>query len=527
MLPPIPTDLLIFVRDYLLGFPTNEYSDFVQKFARQELERSWRNFLTVCREATWGYIRKETMIWSLNQVASRKYFLDLEFRKYINESVLDSAKQVSCRLWNETVSVSSPILYEVIATSKIGFISVDRYFMTTVPSLMNLHTLSLRYCSNVTELGSFPQLRSLQLYNCPGVGTIGQMNNLRDLYLEYVPGVLASQFPLEQIEKLIMDVTDIPLTILPRLRSIKDLSLAKSHSSSDVLTFSAPECFASLRRLQVHNFSTVNLSGLVGLKELSLMYVPSSQIFGKEEIYPQLRSYYYGAYTDHGEELDYYYSHLKNITDFTLHVNKNRSQFVLPEGSKIKSLNISKMDIPLNTAQENRLYWNLRLCSCDIQSYSMFSNVQKLVLIEPTGDMDIRPLRNIPYLHLEDLQAATDLSCLGNQRCLHIVRCHGLSNEAVKNFGNVFQLSIWDCNGVSEVVGLNNTGKLELHDCQQLKKVDLRGNDYISVYVLLCNDLDDFRASGRIYYLKFARGTPWRKSLFACNYEYLNGEKQT
>jgi hypothetical protein len=527
MLPTIPTDLLLIVRDYLLGYTNEECGDdFIQKFIRQESERSWRNFLSVSNHTTWRNIRKETMIWSLNQVASRKYFLDLEFRKYIHESIIHSSKQVVCRVVNNMVSI--PFLFDGIAMSGIGSISIEQYSLREFPSFLDLRTLSIWNCYHLEELGSFPELRRLQLVNCSRVGTVGRMNNLIDLYLEYVPAELVSQFPLDQIENLTLGIEDGSLIILPRLKSIKELSLRMHpYHMQGVLPFSAAPNFVGLTKLHLEYFSSVNLSGLVGLKQLSLMGVPSSQIFGKEDIYPQLKSFSYLSGTDPGEELDHCYSRLKNVTDFTLHVNKNRSRFVLPEDSKIKCLDISVKNIPLDFAQENRFYWNIRLAFCDIQSYSMFSNVQKLVLIEPTGTTDITPLRNIPYLHLEGLPILTDLSCLGKQRFLDIYRCSGLSNETVRNFGNVFHLSIRDCVGVTEIVGLANNSKIYLHGCDLLQRVDLRGNDYISVSVLKCNDLNDFSASGRIYYLEFLRSTPWEKSMFAFNYDYLNGEKQS
>jgi hypothetical protein len=526
MLPSIPTDLLFIVRDYLLEYATDECRDDpIQKFICQDSERSWRNFLSVSNQLAWRNFRKETMIWSLNQVASRKYLLDLNFRKYIHESIIDSSKQVVCRVVKNTVSI--PFLFDGIATSGMGSISIEQYSLREFPSFLDLRTLSIWNCFHLEELGSFPALRRLQLVNCPKVGTVGRMNNLRDLYLEYVPGELVSQFPLEQIENLTLGVDDGSLTILPRLKAIKELSLRVDPylRQDDALSFSAAPNFVGLTKLHLEYFSTVNLLGLIGLKQLSLMGVPSNQIVGKEDIYPQLKSYSYLSGTDPGEELDYYYSLLKNVTDFTLHVNKNRSQFVLPEENKIKSLDISMITIPFNAAQENRFYWNLRLASCDIQGYSMFSNVQKLDLIEPTGNIDITPLRNVPYLHLEGLPILTDLSCFGNQRYLNICGCTGLSNEAVRNFGNVFHLSIRNCIGITEIIGLTNNSKVNIDSCHLLKKLDLRGKDYISVSVLKCNDLNDFRVSGRIYYLEFLRNTPWEKSLFDFNYEYLNGEK--
>jgi hypothetical protein len=152
-----------------------------------------------------------------------------------------------------------------------------------------------------------------------------------------------------------------------------------------------PESFVSVRKLQLRGFSSVTLSGLIGLKELTLMNVPLGHVVGKEEVYPQLKSYAFHAGVDPNDELDCYYALLKNVTDFAVYVI-DRSHFVLPEGSKITFLELMCKDISLDFAQENRFFESVRLYSCGIQSYSVFSNVQKLVQKNPMDATDISPL---------------------------------------------------------------------------------------------------------------------------------------
>jgi hypothetical protein len=357
------------------------------------------------------------------------------------------------------------------------------------------------------------------------------MDNLIELHVSaHVHQELIPQFPLEQLEILSMDGIWEELTILPRLKSIKELSVRTNPFIENVIcTFPRAESFVGLRKLRLVGFSSVNLSGLTGLKHLTtIVNVPSTQIFGTLKIYPQLKSFFYHSNTDPGEEQECCYSLLKNVTDFALRVT-NESQFILSNESKITSLELTHKDVSHMFCEENRFLERVHLTYCTLRTYSVFSNVEKLIIIDPfDGPTDITPLRNIAYLHLEGLSRVKSLSCLGHQRYLRIVRCDGLSNEAVnQHFRNVFHLFIDNCKNITEVVGLTNNSKIDIYGCQRLKRVVLHGKSYIYVSISDCDELTDFSGSGTIYSLRFVNNERCGKALCSLDYEYLNGEQRS
>jgi hypothetical protein len=153
MLPLISKDLLFIIRDYLIGFTFGEYEDDFHTFIRQESARSWRNFLSVSNGTAWRNIRKETMIWSLNPMVSRKYFLDTYFRIYIDDSMMYPARQLECRL-EEDVKFT-PSLLDAIRMTELRSLFVGDFLLTEFPVMVNLKSLCLRNCLSMNNLGSF------------------------------------------------------------------------------------------------------------------------------------------------------------------------------------------------------------------------------------------------------------------------------------------------------------------------------------------------------------------------------------
>jgi hypothetical protein len=157
----------------------------------------------------------------------------------------------------------SPTVLRVIATAELWSLNTGHYPLKEFPVLMNLHALCLRNCVDLEALrfdliGQFPQLRILQLYNSTKLKTVGQTDKLVELHVTHVHAELISQFPLEQLEILTMYIICEQLIILPRLKSIKELSLRKNRIVADthILTFSVPpQLFVRLTKLHLQGFS--------------------------------------------------------------------------------------------------------------------------------------------------------------------------------------------------------------------------------------------------------------------------------
>jgi hypothetical protein len=163
----------------------------------------------------------------------------------------------------------------------------------------------------------------------------------------------------------------------------------------------------------------------------------------------------------------------------------------------------------------------VKLTGCSLSDNSLFSNVQLLSLKQCWAVKDLSSFRNIPHLHLENFAFVKDFSCLGNQRYLKIIECPRLTDEAVRNFGNVFHLSIVNCDAVSEITGLTNNRYVICKWNRCLTKIHLPGKDYLFVSVRKCYQMVELQITGRVYSLEVFPEI----SVKGLDSDYLNGDQ--
>jgi hypothetical protein len=126
------------------------------------------------------------------------------------------------------------------------------------------------------------------------------MDKLKQLHLKDMDENVLSQFPLEQLETLVIcgsSVKDFP-KISPRLKSLQSLHLALlSYVYGQSFTFTALQhpFLTTLEKLRLEYCETINLTGLIHLQHLSILGTPFRQVTGKNEVYPHLISFAWKA----------------------------------------------------------------------------------------------------------------------------------------------------------------------------------------------------------------------------------------
>jgi hypothetical protein len=320
-----------------------------------------------------------------------------------------------------------------------------------------LHSLIISSSDLLQRLGNFPRLISLHLQECEGFTTVGEMDNLKELHLHDMKGNVLSQFPIEQLEKLVISsriVNDFP-TISHRLRSLKDLQLDFTlHSVEDRVFIAQQYPFLnSLVKLHLKYFNEIDLIGLVNLRHLSIAETVAHRIRGKNFIYPNLKSFSFKTTSRREDKMDFSRTKLSNISEFT-YVSPSTVEnkpFPVPASRRSFSLHVKRMNFLHCPA--GRSFHKVQLTESSWPDYSLFSNVQILNL-RKCSVVDVSPFKNIPYLDLDTLVNVKDFSCLGNQKYLKVAKCDGLSTDAVSHFGNVFHLCIINCRNVVAAKGL-------------------------------------------------------------------------
>jgi hypothetical protein len=502
----IPNDVLLIIRSYIFIFRLDDSvedgRDELESFWQREPERSWRQFLAISNSQCWKGVRKELRVWSLNQKSFRKYLTNDLFRQYINEQMINPVLQLNCCAIGVKEPSISSLVAELVAECSIGCIHMFCYRISEFPSSQFLLSLSIKISTALQRLGDFPSLEILQLRECERLTTVGKMGNLKQLHLRDVDKSVIPQFPLEQLEKLVIsghNVTDFP-KFSHRLRSLKDLSLDLIMFYADFGNFIAQQhpFAASLNKLRLKWFTEVDLTGLTNLRHLSIVATSTDRISGKHQVYPHLKSFSFSTTPRAGDKMDFYRTRLTNVSEFTFLSSSSVESNPLPLHDSLKSLTLRLRGLRFIDPSPDRSFHKVKLYDSSLPDYSTFSNVQMLVLKDCSTLDNVHPLKNIPYLHLETLKNVKDFSCLGTQRYLKIARCEGLNDEAVTHFGNISHLSILNCNIITVRTRLTHNRFMILDSNDSLKEIHLPGKDYIHVTARCCFNLTRLNLTGRV-----------------------------
>jgi hypothetical protein len=529
----LPTEVFLVIRECLIEFNVDDAIVGIREFVRREAERSWRSFLVVSK--TFALLRKETMVWSLNKMTFRKYLVDAQFRQDINDRMVNPANQLQSIYSPESeCTIENVFVLEIISTSRIACISISSSsHLMELPSSSGLQVLKLNDCPSVNRIGDYPHLMTLEVNECPCLESIGRLENLQNLLFVFLASKTAlpleellSQFPLEQIQQLSLGyITDAFFTLSTRLQGLQYLRLFQIFESSMIFTGGLFPCLIELHTI---DFTSVKLAGMAHLRHLEIRNTPNNQIFGKDAVYPQLKSFSHSYFSSDIEDSSSP-GLLKNVTRLSIEESQPSlpPDFLLSMNKKVTSLDLyiqsQKVTIP------DRFFEMVKLDCCYFNQASDFSKVQMLLLNHCPSVTDISPIKDIRFLQLMNLPEVQNFSCLGTQRYLMIHMCPSLSNEDVRGFGNVFHLCISYCRTISEVTThlKGNNKFLTLTFCLGLKSVELSGDDYIQVRIIKCGNLDNFKIQGSIYSLDFTLSERWTKETIPRKYQYLNGEEKS
>jgi Leucine-rich repeat (LRR) protein len=290
------------------------------------------------------------MVWSLNTVAVKRYLENEEFRQYLNKKSAIPTQQLLFRYTPSPCTVTNELHLEVIRASNIGCLDIGfNTQLMELPSLLRLQALSVSWCQSLERLGDYPNLKTLEIMDCPRLGRIGKSNRLHKLLLAVLTTncvlsieQLLLQFPLEHIKGLFINYAAEPFFKLAgRLAALKSLGIFFSTGSE--LPFPG-ELFPSLTTLETYNCPSLRLAGMTRLRNLKINGTPRNQIFGKEVVYPQLKSFSHLCISNEpAEQDDSFLSLLKNVTRLTITRSQpiTQSDFLLSANNKVSSLDLS------------------------------------------------------------------------------------------------------------------------------------------------------------------------------------------
>jgi hypothetical protein len=156
----LPVELFIHIRSWLYhnkdigGFAESDDLYDIERFLLFDAHWSWNNFLSVCNCTDWKVLRKKAMIWSLHSSITLRYIENAGFRNSLNSRMELPNQQIECRVNFQNVKTGvRNDLNALLLGNALGYLSIQNLSLETFPSCHSLHTLVLRDCANLKEMG--------------------------------------------------------------------------------------------------------------------------------------------------------------------------------------------------------------------------------------------------------------------------------------------------------------------------------------------------------------------------------------
>jgi hypothetical protein len=103
----------------------------------------------------------------------------------------------------------------------------------------------------------------------------------------------------------------------------------------------------------------------------------------------------------------------------------------------------------------------------------------KLTLKFVYSPVDLTPLQNIRFVHIENCRGISDVSALGGVESLTLRDCPSVTDVAV--LAGVTYLTLSECHSVSDVSALADVRCLTIHNCDKVEDVSLLRNQRLSI----------------------------------------------
>jgi hypothetical protein len=534
----LPIEVFLYLRNYLFTVNTvdsaGSYKSFEEKFVVQESKWSWNNFLSMSKNTNWQTIRRQTMVWSLNQFETQRYMTDIDQRSYINRRIADPSRQLGC-----FAIASSHFVDKLFDTNPISFLTL-RMLSTDVSlsSIQSLRCLTLSYCPELTSLQGFPNLVALSIAPCDKLSFV-DLPLLSVLRIENrTPEMYLSVFPLEQLKELSFLLCFYESFIdrfLPRFISLTSLELSKLRNLPVLHLPRLP--IPTLQSLSVHQFHTVDLTGLSCLQTLKLDSVKDlihhgdsgGDVFSQLKItvvreedrsvqkspcvgeislvdsLPLLKKIRFLSGKNNNTNNKNNNSKIINpcrtstVVDASFSSWNNFSSASLVVDSNIQNLEVRANIKNIMGVTPERCFQRVFLLSKNLVDISMFQKVQSLALSYCSKVTDISSLSDVPYLSIRGCPNIINFSCLGSQRYLEIEENDHLKNEDIAKFGNILALTLERCNGFTVGKNLWKNRFITFRYCLNMCELHLEGDGYLKVCIEKCPKLYLLKVLGRVY----------------------------
>jgi len=344
------------------------------------------NLLNTCKELFCPYLELKRS--NLSKYNTRKYVYYPSFRNLIDGiTTIRKLDIENCSIIDISTLVNIDTLYLDNCPN-----------ITDISTLVNINTLWLDNCPNITDISTLVNIDTLWLYNCPNITDISTLVNIDDLTIK-----------------------NCPITDISTLVNVYELHIANC-PITDISTL------VNVYELHIENCPITNINTLVNVYELHIENCPITNI-----------------------------NTLVNVCKLWLH----------------ECHNITNEDL-YTFENVNELYLSYCL---NITDLSAFINIDDLSIYECTNIRDISVLRNNRKVKIEFCHNITNISSLTNVLDLTIVNCR-ITNEDLNALGNINTLSLRNCSNITDISSLVNVNNLTIHHCNYISDFSVLRNNH-------------------------------------------------
>jgi hypothetical protein len=500
----LPVELFFIIRSFLIeGLQiTQEDEGTTTTSKAAELSWSWTNFLSTSNHEEWKFLRKRTMIWSLNYCEAKASLRCFEGCLDNQPPISDGPKVVHEKNKFNTTVINHECIKDFLAS----------YAHITALRLPN-YSRSLNF---FISLSGFCSLIYLTLSEYRVFSKV-ELPNLSFLRIEKgISRASLECFPLEQIKELsfrcnnnsLISEFNETVSPLPRLQSIIILEITKLTSKS----FHLPD-LPTLQSLTLSGFPRVTISGFPNLKKLKL--TDTRDLMGPIERLACLFSFT-AVFSHERLKLSYTFKSLETVWLAGIFTTKEiydvyfylRTKFFDDRGDHHQALwfalksHLSEYSIVIDRQSMVHQFVNRVIypeLHKDLEDFSVLPHLQSLTLTYCFTVTETARFRDIPSLTLIHCDNIRDYSGLGSQRFLEIQGAPLLYDEDVETFGNIFSLKLSYCHRLRSSLNLRKNRYLTVSHCANLNRIQLSGGHYIQVTIRNCPSFQLLSVYGKVH----------------------------
>ena len=451
--------------------------------------------------------------YNFNRIYSVKYYLDANFREYIDNTI-DVSKKLSICLEDinfvQDVSVLSKVnklnlsgcnnVEDISCLNRVNYLDLSNcYKLEDVSSLDKVKNLNISNCSLIKDISTLGNLDTLNIDNCY-IETLPYLKNLREVSLDLIKSdnvdfltscnmintyEFEENIDLSNLKEGSLIVSDDFVKIKNYKRFVNKLYSIELGNwgfpppfDQSIPNYVNLNDFKNLHTIKIYNsYDLTDVNMLGNLKCLHLISCYNLQDVSMLGNINELNLSNCNMIVDVGNLGNVKNLNITNTAVTDISMLSNVSSLILKDCFEIKKIGkvdkIKELYLPGEIIPNNLFSNSLaHLKKLTIKNYddmidlSIFKDITTLIIDCCQNIINVESLANVRNLSLLYIYSISDVSSLGKISTLNLSGCREILD--VSSLCNVFELNISFCEKITDVSMLNQVTILHMYGLEHL-----------------------------------------------------------